>query len=95
MAVAGSAFAQTAAPPTTDPAVLTPERVFANPSLGGPVAQGVSLSPDGALMVEVGTGRDIVEQEFPQLPFLWLDTAQSEAEVFVLAASALCASGSR
>ena len=42
---AGSAFAQSA-----NPAVLTPERVFANPSLNGPVAQGVSLSPDGELV---------------------------------------------
>ena len=33
-----------------DPAVLTPERVFANPSLAGPVARGVSLSPDGELV---------------------------------------------
>ncbi|WP_269514122.1 S9 family peptidase [Brevundimonas subvibrioides] len=42
---AGSALAQ-----TPDPAVLTPERVFSSPSLNGPVAQGVSLSPDGALV---------------------------------------------
>ena len=35
---AGSAMAQ-----SSDPAVLTPERVFANPSLSGPVAQGVTL----------------------------------------------------
>ncbi|QTN18227.1 S9 family peptidase [Brevundimonas sp. AJA228-03] len=42
---AGSALAQ-----APDPAVLTPERVFANPGLNGPVAQGVSLSPDGELV---------------------------------------------
>ena len=43
--IAGSALAQ-----TPDPAVLTPERVFSNPGLNGPVAQGVSLSPDGELV---------------------------------------------
>lgn len=42
--IAGAALAQTA-----DPAVLTPERVFSDPGLNGPVAQGVSLSPDGQL----------------------------------------------
>ncbi|MGV3578967.1 DPP IV N-terminal domain-containing protein [Brevundimonas sp.] len=45
---AGSAFAQSTT--SANPAVLTPERVFANPSLNGPVAQGVSLSPDGELV---------------------------------------------
>ena len=35
---------------TPDPAVLTPERVFADPALAGPVAKGVSLSPDGELV---------------------------------------------
>ncbi len=50
MAVAGSAFAQSASPPAADPAILTPERVFSDPGLSGPVAKGVSLSPDGALV---------------------------------------------
>jgi len=45
-----STGAMTASPASRDPAVLTPERVFANPSLSGPVAQGVSLSPDGQLV---------------------------------------------
>ena len=35
---------------TPDPAVLTPERVFSDPALAGPVAKGVSLSPDGELV---------------------------------------------
>jgi ribosomal protein L3 glutamine methyltransferase len=47
------------------------------------------LSPDGALVVEVGTGREILEREYPRLPFLWLDTAESEGEVFALPAAAL------
>jgi ribosomal protein L3 glutamine methyltransferase len=56
---------------------------------------GAHLSPAGSLLLEVGTGRAMLEQEFPQLPFLWLDTAESEGEVFMLPASALRASGSR
>jgi ribosomal protein L3 glutamine methyltransferase len=53
---------------------------------------GAHLAPAGSLLVEVGTGRALLEQEFPQLPFLWLDTAESEGEVFMLPASALRAS---
>ena len=53
---AGSAFAQ-----TTNPAVLTPERVFANPGLNGPVAKGVSLSPDGALVAFLRSREDDVD----------------------------------
>ncbi|WP_292230993.1 DPP IV N-terminal domain-containing protein, partial [Brevundimonas sp.] len=44
VALAGPALAQT---PSN---ILTPERVFADPALGGPVAKGVSLSPDGELV---------------------------------------------
>ncbi len=50
------------------------------------------LTPEGSLVVEVGTGRAILEEEYPRLQFLWLDTAESEAEVFTLPASALAAS---
>ena len=50
---------------------------------------GDHLSPTGTLLVEVGTGRPILEEEFPHLPFAWLDTAESEGEVFALAAAAL------
>lgn len=53
------------------------------------VETGKHLTPAGSLVVEVGTGRALLEQQFPQLPFLWLDTAESEGEVFVLGASAL------
>src|SRR5690606_11659303 len=35
---------------TPDPAILTPERAFSDPALAGPVARGVSLSPDGELV---------------------------------------------
>jgi ribosomal protein L3 glutamine methyltransferase len=47
------------------------------------------LSPAGTLLVEVGTGRERLEQQFPSLPFLWLETADSDDEVFALAATAL------
>ena len=42
---ASSALAQ-----ETPSNILTPERVFSSPSLNGPVAKGVSLSPDGQLV---------------------------------------------
>ena len=50
---------------------------------------GGHLSPTGTLLVEIGTGRGALEEEFPQLPFLWLETAESVGEVFALAAPAL------
>jgi ribosomal protein L3 glutamine methyltransferase len=50
---------------------------------------GRHLAPDGALVVEVGTGREVLETQYPALPFLWLDTEQSEGEVFALPADAL------
>jgi ribosomal protein L3 glutamine methyltransferase len=46
------------------------------------------LKPRGALVVEVGRGRALLETEYPHLPFLWLDTEASEGEVFALSASA-------
>lgn len=42
------------------------------------------LNPGGGLLCEIGTGRELLEAEFPDLPFLWLDTAESEGEVFWL-----------
>jgi ribosomal protein L3 glutamine methyltransferase len=45
---------------------------------------GRHLNPGGMLVCEIGTGRDIIEQEFPDLAFEWLDTEQSSGEVFVL-----------
>jgi ribosomal protein L3 glutamine methyltransferase len=47
------------------------------------------LTEQGVLVVEIGTGLDILENEFPELPFLWLDTEGSEGEVFALSASEL------
>lgn len=60
-----AAMAQQAAPaPAAAPAesaILTPERVFANPSLAGPVAKGVSLSPDGELVAFLRSREDDVD----------------------------------
>lgn len=41
--------------------ILTVERVFANPSLAGPVARGVSLSPDGELVAFLRSREDDVD----------------------------------
>ncbi|MCZ8316653.1 50S ribosomal protein L3 N(5)-glutamine methyltransferase [Phreatobacter sp.] len=49
---------------------------------------GNHLTPDGGLLCEIGTGRDILEEEF-DLPFLWLDSEESEGEVFWLPAQDL------
>jgi ribosomal protein L3 glutamine methyltransferase len=47
------------------------------------------LTDDGMMIVEIGTGRTTLEAEFPELPFLWLDTEESEGEVFALQRSGL------
>ena len=53
---AGSALAQ-----ETPSNILTPERVFSSPSLNGPVAKGVSLSPDGQLVAFLRSREDNVD----------------------------------
>ncbi|HEX7790943.1 MAG TPA: 50S ribosomal protein L3 N(5)-glutamine methyltransferase [Afipia sp.] len=47
------------------------------------------LTRDGGLLCEIGRGRDVVEDAYPNLPLLWLDTEDSEGEVFWLPAEAL------
>lgn len=47
------------------------------------------LSPDGGLLCEIGRGREILQRDYPETDFLWLDTAESEGEVFWIAAEAL------
>jgi ribosomal protein L3 glutamine methyltransferase len=42
------------------------------------------LNPGGILICEIGTGRDIIEAEFPKLDLMWLDTEQSVGEVLML-----------
>jgi ribosomal protein L3 glutamine methyltransferase len=50
---------------------------------------GKHLAPGGGLLCEIGRGRHNLEAAYPQLPLLWLDTEDSEGEVFWLAASDL------
>ncbi len=49
------------------------------------------LTETGILICEFGTGREILEAEFPHLPFMFLDTEQSEGEVFAIPAADLSA----
>ena len=43
------------------------------------------LTPNGGLLCEIGRGRKPLEAAYPRLPFLWLDTEQSQGEVFWIA----------
>jgi len=45
------------------------------------------LAPEGVLVCEVGGARERLEREFPQLPFVWLDTEDASGEVFLLRAA--------
>jgi ribosomal protein L3 glutamine methyltransferase len=47
------------------------------------------LAPDGGIVVEIGDGQTTLEASRPDLPFLWLDTETSKAEVFALFADDL------
>ena len=40
------------------------------------------LTPNGGLLCEIGRGRKPLEAAYPRQPFLWLDTEQSQGEVF-------------
>jgi ribosomal protein L3 glutamine methyltransferase len=50
---------------------------------------GRHLTPQGGLLCEIGRGRDWLEAAFPQLPLLWLDTEESDGEVFWIGAADL------
>ena len=47
------------------------------------------LTPDGGLLCEIGRGRDVLGDAYPNLPLLWLDTEDSDGEVFWIPAEAL------
>ena len=103
--VAGRKFGLIIANPpyVTDAAIAAfPPEYAAEPKLahaGGPdglalvrrilMAAPEFLEPDGKLLVEVGTGQAVLLEEFPNLPFLWLDTEASAGEVFLLNAEDL------
>ena len=42
------------------------------------------LYPKGILVAEIGHNRDVLEAEFPHLPFTWLETDGSDEFVFIL-----------
>jgi ribosomal protein L3 glutamine methyltransferase len=50
---------------------------------------GKHLTPQGGLLCEIGRGRELLEAAFPQLPLLWLDTEDSDGEVFWIGAADL------
>jgi ribosomal protein L3 glutamine methyltransferase len=45
------------------------------------------LKPGGGLLCEVGRCKPALERAYPRTPFLWLDTEESEGEVFWLQAA--------
>jgi ribosomal protein L3 glutamine methyltransferase len=45
------------------------------------------LTPQGGLLCEIGRGRERLEAAFSQLPLLWLDSEDSEGEVFWIGAA--------
>lgn len=49
------------------------------------------LTREGALICEIGAGRAALEADFPDLPLIWLDTEESEGEVFFARAADLAA----
>ena len=47
------------------------------------------LTQDGGLLCEIGRGRENLDRAYPNLPLLWLDTEDSDGEVFWIEADAL------
>ena len=47
---------------------------------------GRHLTARGGLLCEIGRGRDALEAAYPKTPMLWLDSEDSEAEVFWIGA---------
>ena len=50
---------------------------------------GAHLTPEGVLICEIGRGRERLIEDYPDLPFVWLDTEESVGEVFLLRAEDL------
>jgi len=42
------------------------------------------LNPGGGIICEIGQGRDVIMEAFPDKDFIWLDTVESVGEVFWL-----------
>jgi ribosomal protein L3 glutamine methyltransferase len=49
----------------------------------------VNLAPGGGLLCEIGRGRERLLANYPNLDFHWLDTAESQGEVFWLSSAQL------
>jgi len=47
------------------------------------------LEAGGGLLCEIGRGRELLEDDYPELEFFWLDTAESSGEVFWITAAQL------
>jgi ribosomal protein L3 glutamine methyltransferase len=45
-------------------------------------AAGAHLTDDGGMICEIGTDREIIDDAYPKIEFLWLDSAESSGEVF-------------
>jgi ribosomal protein L3 glutamine methyltransferase len=41
------------------------------------------LNPGGSMICEIGLGREVIDDEFPNANLIWLDTEESEGEVFL------------
>lgn len=53
------------------------------------------MTTRGVLVMEIGMGREVIERDYPDLDLLWLDTAESEGEVFAVTAAALGAKAAK
>ena len=51
------------------------------------------LNPFGVLVVEIGHNRDVLEMQYPQLPFTWLETSGGDGFVFLLTREELVEAG--
>lgn len=51
------------------------------------------LNPHGVLLVEIGHNRNVLEQAFPALPFMWMETSGGDGFVFLLTREDLVAAG--
>lgn len=47
------------------------------------------LNPEGGMLCEIGSGREILEEEYPHLDFFWVETQESQDAVFWISAEAL------
>jgi ribosomal protein L3 glutamine methyltransferase len=50
---------------------------------------GKHLTRSGGMICEIGTDRDILDDEYPSIEFLWLDSIESSGEVFWVTANQL------